>query len=231
MSSIINNETYALWTKEWRELENQEKPFQFFLRDDKLLLGDFLDPLHLELLFSTIGISTVKVRLGFDAASREFKLILFGTDSSGEQLTPYYAHTPDNFREIGDGGPHGNVPGVLAKKWKNYWLNHGYAGRIGRDQFFTPYGFLNGYNYPLKELISSLFNYNRLPRIYLHFVLHRYYSDSSGQSSSEPKSVYTFGLLFQAVGRKGSAAGQAVAGDDDGDGGYYDLSAPCPRTC
>jgi hypothetical protein len=233
MSEFISDEVYAKWTEQWRELEHHREAFDFFKSGEKLLLGDFFDSSDMETLFSTAGITTVKVRLGYEKDKNAFKVILFGVDSVGEMLTPYYAHTPGDFREIGGGGPGGNVPDVLANQWKKYWADLGYAGDITNQRFMTHYGFLNGYNYPVKELINALFKFKKLPQIYIGFVLHKYYPvDRSDVSAvDKPEAVYTFGLLFQAVSTNNSGGTEKEDVTGESDSSYYDLSAPCPRTC
>ncbi|WP_353719122.1 hypothetical protein [Dyadobacter sp. 676] len=229
MSKFISDELYAKWVAQWQALEHSREPFGFFKSGSKLLLGDFFDGDDFETLVSTPGINVIKVRFGFDTEQQQFKLVLFGVDNAGQIITPYYAHTPADFREQGDDGPGGNVPDVLARQWKRYWVEKGHANDITSPLFRSQYGFLNGYNYPVKELLSALFKYKIMPRIYISFVLHRYFPVVGDGSARDLGASYTFGLLFQAIpAQEGDKSG--VLGTD-ADSGYYDLSAPCPRTC
>ncbi|WP_146151512.1 hypothetical protein [Dyadobacter jiangsuensis] len=193
----------------------------------KLLLGDYLDGDDFETLVSTPGVAVIKVRFGFEPGENPFKLVLFGVDSAGQIITPYYAHTPADFREAGE-GPGGNVPDVLARQWIKYWERKGHEGEITSPLFRTQYGFLNGYNYPVKELLAALFRFEKMPKIYLRFVLHRYFPAANEEVQKELTGSYAFGLLFQAISNKEDGSGALGI---DPDSGYYDLSAPCPRTC
>jgi hypothetical protein len=228
MPQFISDEVFAKWTAQWQALEHVKEPFGFFKSEGKLLLGDFFDSTDLEALVSTPGISVIKVRFGFETELQKFKLVLFGVDSAGQIITPFYAHAPEDFREADDDGPGGNVPDVLAKQWKKYWVEKGEAGDITSPLFRSQYGFLNGYNYPVKELISALFGFKQMPRFYIRFVLHRYFPFVNEVAVKAPEASYTFGLMFQAIPDK-SGADSALTIDPDS--GYYDLSAPCPRTC
>jgi hypothetical protein len=233
MGEFINDIDFVKFTANWTELEGSTSPFDFFQsKSGKIILGDFLDNEDMETLFSAIGVSVIKVRFGINSVNdkTKFILILFGVDNAGERLTPYYAHTFEDLEPVSGGDPHGNVPDILADKWKNYWKN---AEVITSKNFMTHSGFLQGYNYPVKELISSLFKFNieNPPKIFIGFILHKY-KDFNINPSVKTEDVYTFGLLFQAVpSNEISDKTLGSFGRSDGDSGYYDLSAPCPRTC
>ena len=239
MGEFITDRDFAKWTANWMELEDQQEPFNFFkLGKDTYLLGSFLEPEDIETLFSAIGVSEIKVRLGVDEDNK-FKLILFGTDNTGERFTPYYAHTPIDSEQIKDGDSDGNVPDILADKWKEYWLEH-VKKDIFSKHFMTHSGFLQGYNYTSKELIDSLFKFDieNPPRIYICFVLHKYiaFNADTNFNPYDFTHRYTFGLLFQAIPTPSSdkydpATGELIILNDAPSSGYYDLSAPCPRTC
>ncbi|PSL34127.1 hypothetical protein CLV60_101496 [Dyadobacter jiangsuensis] len=205
----------------------QPRTLWLFNLGSKLLLGDYLDGDDFETLVSTPGVAVIKVRFGFEPGENPFKLVLFGVDSAGQIITPYYAHTPADFREAGE-GPGGNVPDVLARQWIKYWERKGHEGEITSPLFRTQYGFLNGYNYPVKELLAALFRFEKMPKIYLRFVLHRYFPAANEEVQKELTGSYAFGLLFQAISNKEDGSGALGI---DPDSGYYDLSAPCPRTC
>lgn len=228
MPKFISDEVFAKWAAQWQALEHSREPFGFFNLGSKLLLGDFFDGNDFETLVSTPGISVIKVRFGFDTEETAFKLVLFGVDSAGQIITPYYAHAPADFREAGD-GPGGNVPDVLAKQWIRYWEEKGHAGEIISPLFRTQYGFLNGYNYPVKELLAALFRFEKMPKIYIRFVLHRYFPAANEEVQKELTGSYAFGLLFQGIANRGGDTSGLIGPDEES--GYYDLSAPCPRTC
>jgi len=227
MPKFISDEVFTKWAAQWQALEHSREPFGFFNLGSKLLLGDYFDGDDFETLVSTPGIAVIKVRFGFETGENAFKLVLFGVDNAGQIITPYYAHTPADFREAGD-GPGGNVPDVLARQWIKYWEQKGHAGEIASPLFRTQYGFLNGYNYPVKELLAALFRFEKMPKIYIRFVLHRYFPAANEEVQKELTGSYAFGLMFQAISNKGD--GSDALGID-ADSGYYDLSAPCPRTC
>ena len=228
MPKFISDEVFVKWTAQWQALEHSREPFGFFNLGSKLLLGDFFDGNDFETLVSTPGIAVIKVRFGFDTEETKFKLVLFGVDNTGQIITPYYAHAPADFREAGD-GPGGNVPDVLAKQWIRYWEEKGHAGEIASPLFRTQYGFLNGYNYPVKELLAALFRFEKMPKIYIRFVLHRYFPAANEDVQKELTGSYAFGLLFQAMANRGGESSVVLGPDEES--GYYDLSAPCPRTC
>jgi hypothetical protein len=82
---------------------------------------------------------------------------------------------------------------------------------------------------PLKELLAALFRFEKMPKIYIRFVLHRYFPAANEVVQRELTGSYAFGLLFQGIAnREGDHSG--LTGPDE-ESGYYDLSAPCPRTC
>jgi hypothetical protein len=101
MPKFISDEVFAKWAAQWQALEHSREPFGFFNFGSKLLLGDFFDGNDFETLVSTPGISVIKVRFGFDTEETAFTLVLFGVDSAGQIITPYYAHAPGDFRGSG----------------------------------------------------------------------------------------------------------------------------------
>ncbi|MNY61090.1 hypothetical protein D3C86_1977260 [compost metagenome] len=68
-----------------------------------------------------------------------------------------------------------------------------------------------------------------MPKIYIRFVLHRYFPAASEAVQKELTGSYSFGLLFQGIANRGNDNSGALSLEEES--GYYDLSAPCPRTC
>ena len=231
MANCISDHDFIVWTANWQELENSPGTFPFFKQDEKLMLGFYFDSTDIETLFSTPGIATIKVRFGF-SDDKKFKIILFGTDNVAERLTPYYTANAPDYKPVGSGPQHGNVPSALANLWREHWRTYGSKNDITSQMFMTHYGFLRGYNYSLKELIDALFNFKIMPKLYIAFVLHKYRPIAGASFTSAVDEAYVFGLLFQSIpnktGNDPESNDNVMAADD---GGYYDLSAPCPRTC
>lgn len=235
MSGFISDKEFVKRTAAWQELEGEPKErfTLFYKRNSNLksfLSGVTLDSNDVENLFSKPSVTTIKVRFGVDNQSHDntFNVILFGTDDSGEVLTPYYIHETQVWKDTDNtsGPDDGNIPDVLARRWKKYWLQKGETLTIDSSLFMTHYGFVRGYNYPVKELYGALFQFKTFPKLSIHFVLHKFHPINSSSASDE---AYTFGVFFQGLGRKSiNHPGQE---DPDDGSGYYDLSAPCPRTC
>ncbi|WP_400190969.1 hypothetical protein [Hymenobacter sp. B81] len=224
---LISDSTFAKWTLAWAEQQERDKPFSFFRRDQALQVAVMLDHASASLLLSTLGASTVKIRFGLrrdEHGHEHFELLLFGVDAYGQRLTPYYN---PNQAEYAAGAntapPQGNLPAELARQWMQHWAEKGQADELDAAVFTTPYGFLQGYNYPVHEFMEALQPFADAPNVRIAFGLHRYLGLPTAPDDAQGRVVYTFGLLFNAV-----AAGQRVT---DFEESYFDLTAPCPRTC
>ena len=220
---LVPEQTFDNWTVAWKNLEFDPNPFEFFKSEEGLIAGVVFDSHNISSLLSTTGVSTIKIRFGFNAETKDFEIILFGTDSTGQVLTPYYVPAKKLYQKP-DASPadEGKVPSELIKQWKNNWLVKAGKGIIDTKNFMTPYGFTRGYNYPLKEFIETLFTFSTAPDINIVFVLHEYYGINYLITKEK---TFTFGVVLQ--GKKASS-GDSVEEDPDS---YYDLTAPCPRTC
>jgi hypothetical protein len=235
MNSFITDKEFVKRTAAWQELEGEPRERFDFFYDNSSSLKSFLSGITLasndvENLFSKPSVTTIKVRFGLDNQqnNKSFNIILFGTDDLGEVLTPYYIHETQVWKDVsGISGPDdGNIPDVLAKRWKKYWLQKGTSHTIDSSLFMTHYGFVRGYNYPVKELYGALFQFKTFPKLSIHLVLHKFHPINSSTASDE---AYTFGVFFQGSGHKSiNDHGDETTEDESG---YYDLSAPCPRTC
>jgi len=217
--NLISEQVFDNWTIAWKELEFDQKPYEFFKKDGQLLTAVVFDATDMTSLISTTGVSTVKVRFGLDAENVAFKIILFGTDSYGQILTPYYVSARDVYSGLGD--DEGEVPIELINQWKKNWIEKGSSGEISNKSFLTPYGFTRGYNYPLKEFIQTLFKFETAPDIFIEFVLHEYYGVNYLKTQ---EITSTFGVVLHGK----DSSKELNDGKTDG---YYDLTAPCPRTC
>ena len=221
---LISQQTFENWSYAWQQLEFNSKPFDFFKEGDELIVSMLFDSKSMSSLLSTTGVSTIKIRFGLNIEKNDFEIILFGTDTTGQILTPYYIPFRKNFQktsppiEQGDG----KVPIELIRQWKNNWLVTAGKGAVTNNNFLTPYGFTRGYNYALKEFIETLFTFDKAPNINIVFVLHEYYGVNY---LTTQQVTSTFGVVLQA---QKSEKDIGLSADDES---YYDLTAPCPRTC
>jgi hypothetical protein len=218
-ANLISELVYDTWTVAWKDLELNQKPYEFFKRDAELLTAVVFNGSNMTSLISTTGVSTIKIRFGLDVKKASFKIILFGTDSTGQILTPYYVPERKVYSDLAS-EEEGLVPTELINQWKQNWLDKGGEG-ITNKNFMTPYGFTRGYNYSLQEFIQTLFKFKKAPNIFVHFVLHEYYSPNYLVTK---ETISTFGVVIQGRGATPEL-------EDEKTDGYYDLTAPCPRTC
>lgn len=217
---LITEQVYENWAIAWKELETETKSFEFFKSEKGALTAVVFDGENISSLISTTGISTIKIRFGFDKEEGSFKIILYGTDLSGQILTPYYvpARTVYSGKSLLEG--HGKVPKELMNQWLENWVEQVDNDTVASKNFMTPYGFTRGYNYPLEEFIQPLFKFEKSPEIFVCFVMHKYFGINY---LTTKETTSTFGVVLQ---------GRGVATENDSKSDpYYDLTAPCPRTC
>lgn len=217
---LITEQVFENWAIAWKELEAYTKPYDFFKSEKGLLTAVVFDGGNISSLLSTTGIGTIKIRFGYDKETSSFKIILFGTDLTGQILTPYYVPARNEYsdKDLLEGS--GKVPIELINQWKENWLDKAEQDTITNKNFITPYGFTRGYNYPLEEFIQTLFKFKKAPDIFICFVMHEYYGINY---LTTKETTSTFGVVLQGRG--------TVADNDSKSDPYYDLTAPCPRTC
>lgn len=223
-AQLISEQVFENWAFAWQKLEFDPNPFGFFKNGEQILSGVVFNSHNMSSLLSTTGVSTIKIRFGLNLETNSFEIILFGTDTTGQIMTPYYVPSKKNYYTPDAAlGEQGRVPAELIKQWKKNWLVTAGAGKVTSKDFITPYGFTRGYNYSLKEFIETLFTFRTAPDINVVFVLHEYY----GVNYLTTKQVTsTFGVVLHA--QNADSSGATLQGDPDA---YYDLTAPCPRTC
>jgi hypothetical protein len=142
--NLISEKVFDNWTIAWKELEFDQKPYEFFKTEKGLITAAVFDAADMTSLISTTGVSTVKVRFGLDTESATFQVLLFGTDNHGQILTPYYVQARNVYSALGQ--DEGEVPIELINQWKKNWIDKASAGEISNKSFLTPYGFTRGYN-------------------------------------------------------------------------------------
>jgi len=227
---MISESEFKKWTMSWSELEGNNALFPSFLYDKKLQLGVTLNGTAVTALLSTMGATTIKVRFGLredDKGVFRFELLLFGIDAYGQRLTPYYNPEQVELKEPSAPIPQdGNMPDELAVQWKANWAALDQLDKLSTALFETNYGFLQGYNYPVKEFMDTLLPVGSTPDITIWFAVHQYYGVPTSPDVAHDKPVSTFGLVFNAA--SGSTSTLAGASEESG---YFDLTAPCPRTC
>lgn len=232
---IISATEYDTWVYNWKRQEHTTSPYTFFLHKEKMQTGMAFEFDHLRYLLSTTGVTTVKIRFGLheftDGQDPKFHLVLFGADGGNEVITPYFTspaftHHHNDYPVQGDS--EGNLPQALMKEWEKDWQDQVTAGTVGQQNFKIRYGFLQGYNYPLKEFMEALGTFKGASTIHIKFGLHKYY-DRYETPESVLIHVHTFGLVLYACTKAPDGdATKAVVIDESG---YYDLTAPCPQTC
>ncbi|HEX8426397.1 hypothetical protein [Hymenobacter sp.] len=255
---VIPETDYYAWVERWKQVELTKDRYKFFLREDgRVQTGMTFDFDTLRHLFSTPGVTYVKIRFGLNHSQEHgprFHLLLFGADKDNQVLTPYFTsaafshHHQYSAPSVGEG----NLPAILMEEWQREWHQKVKEGSIDQKMFKVHYGFLQGYNYPLKEIMQAIGTL-RGPSvtkdnltIHIKFGLHKYYSLYETRES-ELEYVYTFGLMLYAEAPTGSSLAptgsaerfaepaltqnQPLALSREEESGYYDLTAPCPQTC
>jgi hypothetical protein len=223
LPQLISEQVFENWAFAWQKLEFDTNPFNFFKEGDQTLSGVVFDSHNMSSLLSTTGVSTIKIRFGLNVETADFEIILFGTDNMGTVMTPYYVPCKKNYFKPETALEEGKVPTELIKQWKKNWEKTAGAGHVTNMNFITPYGFTRGYNYSLKEFIETLFTFQTAPDIQVVFVLHTYYGVNY---LTTKETTSTFGVVLHAQKPGSSDADLQVDPD-----AYYDLTAPCPRTC
>jgi len=253
---VIPETKYYAWVERWRQKELTKDQYKFFLQEDgRVQTGMTFDFTILRHLFSTPGVTNVKIRFGLKKSKKHglrFHLLLFGADKDNQVLTPYFTssafthHHEYPATSVGEG----NLPAILMDEWQREWHQKVKDGCIDQKMFKVRYGFLQGYNYPIKEIMQAIGSL-RSPavtkdtlRIHIKFGLHKYYSMYE-TPESELEYVRTFGLMLYAEAPTSfslapgenadplaeTAQTQALLLSRDEESGYYDLTAPCPQTC
>jgi hypothetical protein len=255
---VLPETEYYAWVEHWKQKELTKDRFDFFMRENgEIQTGMTFDFDTLRHLFSTPGVTNVKIRFGLKHTEKHrlrFHLLLFGADKDNQVLTPYFTSAAFTHHHQYPATPvgEGNLPAILMNEWQEEWRRQVKDGCIDQKMFKLSYGFLQGYNYPLKEIMQAIGSL-RGPgvtkdtlQIHIKFGLHKYYSLYE-TPESELKYVHTFGLMLYAEAPTGASpvttgtieqlADPALSGnrplafDSDEESGYYDLTAPCPRTC
>lgn len=169
-------------------------------------------------LVSAVGVRKIKARflLVPDNGQLHFTVALFATDDKAERLSAYYLPQPywaDNSAPATVGDP---IPQNLATTWLANWKA---ADKVTPALFATQWGPLQGYNFEIKDFVSSLFAAQSFQskEIYIGFGLHQYYAPAATDGSL----TETFGLVLQLP-----EAGQTKvpAADDT----FFDMAFPYP---
>lgn len=240
--NFIPETQYTTWVANWAAQEKTTEPFPFFTDEatGAVQTGARFDLNDISLLLSTVGITTVKVRFGLQDTAKgwQFHLLLFGTNSNGDIITPYLTAPVVMERRLtimdSSDGP-GNLPQVLMQEWRKGWFNEAVDGSVDVSMFKTFDDLLlRGYQYPVSEIMNALSAFGGAETIYMAFGLHKYLS-LYGTSVDSPTTIQTFGLIIYAVLKEkfslnmdGKLLAEVTLTEDSG---YYDLSAPCPYTC
>lgn len=169
-------------------------------------------------LVSAVGVRKIKARflLVTENGQLHFTLALFATDDENTRLSAYYLPLPswvDSTAPVAVGDP---VPQDLATTWLANWKA---TSNITPALFATQWGPLQGYNFEVKDFVSSLFAAQSFQskEIYIGLGLHQYHTpDATDGSLTE-----TFGLVLQ-LPEAGQAAVRAAAD------AYFDMAFPYP---
>lgn len=236
---VIPETEYYAWTERWRQVELTKGWYEFFLNEhNEVQAGVRFSFDSLRYLFSTPGVTNVKIRFGLkhsDNHGLRFHLLLFGADKDGQILTPYFTSAAFTYhqhypaKEVAEG----NLPAVLMEEWKKEWHHKVKEGSINQQMFKIHYGFLQGYTYPLKEIMAAVGTFKGASTIHIKFGLHKYYALYETPDSAL-EYVHTFGLMLYAEAPAAASLtqeGTPLAGEEEEDSGYYDFTAPCPHTC
>ncbi|RYE90526.1 MAG: hypothetical protein EOO37_02765 [Cytophagaceae bacterium] len=247
--SILSVAEYAKWTKNWENAEHHRGPFDFFMHKGKVQTGVIFHFDSLRYLFSTTGVVRIKIKFGLsepiDGDNPRFHPILFGVDGNDTIITPYFVSSSftHHHHYPKDEEGTGNLPQELMRLWKKSWRKNVSDGTVDQRMFFLTRhdgGFLKGYTYELKEIMSAVGALSGTSDIHIKFGLHKYYTVPTEQEPTL-SFVHTFGLMFYAGIKVDDAASadlnildkqaDGVDGEVVDESGYYDFSAPCPFTC
>ena len=135
---LITQKQFEEWTSAWAQFEFQTGKFNFFMNGDALQTGVIFEKNFVNYLVSTTGASTIKIRFGFDPIEKSFEIILFGTDNTGQVLTPYYVPSEKVYYSPSPILTEtGRVPQELVRNWRENWIAKAETGDI------TSYNFMN----------------------------------------------------------------------------------------
>ena len=217
---FVNQHQFDAYTKLWRDTVKDTTDLNpYFTEGAQRLLYSYYSADVIANLVSTPGIEKVKVRFGL--IDEQFAVIAFASDKDGLAVSAYFLATnADGSQQNDTDGeiePLGDVvPGSLAESWIGNWAD---ASDVTRPLFLVDNDgvedYLCGYTFKASDFRDTLFSdtvlTNRIVRV--RFGLHQYYRPNTTELTS------TFGLVLDSDGPGG------------GSGVFFDLSAPCPKTC
>ena len=223
-SSLLSEGDYTQYAAGWKEFAGLSGASltQVFLGPDGKRIVALSFPLErIKWLVSAVGVRQIKARFLLipSAEGERFNLVLFATDATGYRLSAYYL--PDPYFTASTNAPQGGldepIPLDLAADWEKNWYG---AEDIKADMFISYKDAsheavtLEGYNFEIKDFVSTLFGSSPVPgqHISLALGLHEYHAPTA---ASEADLTQTFGLVLQAP-----AGGQATSA--------YDMAFPCP---
>jgi hypothetical protein len=225
---LLNETDFIKYTSEWRIISNDSsrnlKPL--FTVNDRFSNCILFSLSAVESLLSAEGVKAIKVRFCVHEINGEpvFNLVLFSTDSIGATNSAYYLGTP-GILVSENGGPGGNIPDWLAKKWLTYWLELEESRYFSSEDIFsTRYGMLDGYNYDMLDILDALYadkpDYDA-EYLCIHFALHRHYR--AGVINPDLP-TFTFNVVLQRVLFTDNNEVENIPKDDV----FYDISSPSP---
>lgn len=237
---VISTTKYDEWVANWKKQEYTSGPYPFFNHDGQVHTGVSFPFSSLSYLFSAVGVVTIKVRFGLREASdgrpAQFYPVLFGVDNTDTIITPHFISSVFTYGqpEASPSESHGNLPMALMERWKKQWYGKAEAKQVGVGMFTVNpqldpenQGFLQGYSYPMKEMMAAVGALPGAASVHLLFGLHEYYS-LPVTDGDERTSFNTFGLILYAATESGQ---EGAGGKIISESGYYDFTAPCPFTC
>jgi hypothetical protein len=217
---LINQTQYEAYTKLWHDTVKDTSDLNsYFTEGGERLLYAYYSADAIVNLVSTPGIHKVKVRFGI--IDEQFAVIAFASDVDGIPVSAYFLALNANSYELGDTQADAEllgdeVPQSLAEAWISNWTT---APDVTQSLFIVDNDgmedYLCGYTFKAADFRDTLFGdgavTDRIVRV--HFGVHEYYRPNTTELSA------TFGLVLDSSGPGGDS------------GVFFDLSAPCPKTC
>lgn len=217
---LINQAQYDLYTKTWRDTVKDTLDLNsYFTEGGERMLYVYYSADTIVKLVSTPSIDKVKVRFGIVAD--QFAVIAFASDADGIPVSAYFLALIPNTSEQGDAEgdttmPGDEVPQELAEAWMNNWAA---VSDVTQPLFIVDNDgvedYLCGYTFKAADFRDTLFCNGTVATqiVRVHFGLHEYYRPNTTELSA------TLGLVLDSTGPGGDS------------GVFFDLSAPCPKTC
>lgn len=162
------------------------------------------------------GVAFWKVKFGYtqEEENAPLKIILYGTDSGGEVLTPHYLLTGAYYepKYLGCDIPNSIISHDKGCNWLDRYIEQAELETIAKNVFTTPSNeLLRGYTFDAEDFILPQQELGEISGFFMAFSIH---NELIAPSDNK------FGLLICAR-----------SADETEFSHFYDMGAPCPPDC